>query len=74
MHGIPIPRYFQVTHMHQDPIDGRLNTCEDQMLGWKCQMILHPGGHEWGRPEGIETTLRWLAKETSPAKSPRPSK
>ena len=44
------------------------------MLGWKCQMILHPGGHEWGRPEGIETTLRWLAKETSPAKSPRPSK
>jgi len=30
----------------------------------KTEMIIHPGGHEWGRAEDHEAAIRWLVKET----------
>ncbi|MGD0091816.1 MAG: hypothetical protein ABSE73_18030 [Planctomycetota bacterium] len=36
--------------------------------GRKCQYVLHPGGHDWGRAEDHEAAIRWLAQETAGAK------
>ncbi len=32
--------------------------------GRKCNFILHPGGHTWGRVEDQEAAIRWLQQET----------
>lgn len=30
----------------------------------KAELVIHPGGHDWGRPEDHEAAIRWLVKET----------
>jgi len=42
--------------------------------GRKCQFVLHPGGHEWGRPQDHEAAIRWLVQETSGTKEPEKKK
>jgi poly(3-hydroxybutyrate) depolymerase len=32
----------------------------DKKCGRLCKVLIHPGGHEWGRPEDHETALKWL--------------
>jgi len=31
----------------------------------KAELIVHPGGYTWGRPEDHEAAIRWLEKETA---------
>ena len=32
----------------------------DKKCGRPCKVLIHPGGHEWGRPEDHEIALKWL--------------
>ncbi len=38
--------------------------------GRKCKLIIHPGGHDWGRAEDHEAAIKWLAELAGPAKPP----
>jgi len=50
---------------------GEVESTYDKALksGRKCKLIIHPGGHDWGRPEDHEAAIRFLAEMNAPAKT-----
>ena len=41
-------------------------------IGRKSELIVQPGGHDWGRPEDHEAAVRWLEKATAGAAAKKP--
>jgi dienelactone hydrolase len=60
---IPIVYLVGESDMNRKEVEAAF--AEDKKTGRASQLLLHPGGHEWGRKEDHEKALRWLAKETS---------
>jgi len=60
------------TDMNKNEVTGAYEKAK--AAGRKCQFILHPGGHEWGRPEDHEAAIRWLVQETGGTKEPEKKK
>lgn len=43
---------------------------QEQQRKRPMKLVIHPGGHDWGRPEDHEATIKWLDslwKEPKPA-------
>jgi hypothetical protein len=59
-----IPIFFIAgqTDMNKGEIEGAHRT--RKAAGRKTDIIIHPGGHDWGRAEDHEAAIRWLEKET----------
>jgi predicted esterase len=56
------------TDMNKGEVSGAYEKAKS--AGRKCQLVVHPGGHDWGRAEDHEAAIRWLAQETLGAKAP----
>jgi len=62
-----IPIFFIAgqTDMNKSEVEGAHRAAK--AAGRKTDIIIHPGGHDWGRAEDHEAAIRWLEKETGKA-------
>ena len=65
--GAPPPKEIPIffiagqTDMNKGEVEGAHRAAKT--AGRKTDIIIHPGGHEWGRAEDHEAAIRWLEKE-----------
>jgi dienelactone hydrolase len=59
-----------------DPAKSLMETAHRNNLrvGRKSELIVHPGGHDWGRTQDHEAAIRWLEKETGKPAAATPKK
>lgn len=70
--GVPPPKdqaIFYITGQ-TDMNKGEVSAAYEKAksAGRKCDLVIHPGGHDWGRPADHEKAIRWLAEQTLGAK------
>lgn len=60
---LSIPVFFIVgkSDMNNGEVNGMYERARKQ--GRKSELIVHPGGHTWGRPTDHETAIRWLDEQ-----------
>ncbi len=63
---VPIFYITGTTDMNRKEVEAAHTASKS--AGRACDLIIHPGGHEWGPVADHETALRWLAKQTAPKK------
>ena len=53
------------TDMNKNEVKGAYDA--SQRSGRKCALIIHPGGHEWGRDADHEAAVKWMHANTEKA-------
>jgi predicted esterase len=69
--GIPIFFIVGQTDMNFDEVTKRVYP-EEEKRGRPIQMVIHPAGHTWGRPEDHEAAIRWLHARAATATNAPP--
>ena len=69
---IPIFYICGQTDMNHGEVTGAYETAK--RAGRKANLIVHPGGHDWGRAEDHVAAIRWLEEQSAPKKPPEPAK
>ena len=61
--ALSIPIFFIVGKSDMNNREVTWKHSEAEKKGRKTEIIIHPGGHTWGRPADHEAAIRWLDKQ-----------